>query len=271
MTGRRLKNEKTRKERQCPASKKQALRKEADKEIKKLNDDLAKRNAELEASNKELEAFAHSISHDLRGPLRSIDGFSRILLDDYGDKLDDTGKDYLRRVRASSLKMAELMDDLLALSRIIRKDLDIATIDLSEIGRDISRRLRESDPDRNSDFIIADGIRVSGDYNLLRIAMENLLDNAWKFTSTRRSARIEFGITKKEGETVYFVRDNGVGFDMDYVDKLFQPFQRLHAENEFSGTGIGLATIYRIIRRFGGTVRAEGEAGKGATFYFTLD
>lgn len=225
----------------------------------------------LEAANKELEAFSYSVSHDLRAPLRSIDGFSQALLEDYADKLDEHGKGYLRRVRAASQKMAQLIDDMLKLSRVTRAELSREEVNLSALVQEVAAGLRLAQPSRKVDVTVASGLRARGDSKLLYIALENLLGNAWKFTGKRSSgARIEFGITEHNGGSAYFVRDNGVGFDMAYVDKLFGAFQRLHGSNEFPGTGIGLATVQRVINKHGGKVWAEGEVEKGATFYFTL-
>ncbi len=222
------------------------------------------------ALNKELEAFSYSVSHDLRAPLRSIDGFSQALLEDYHDELDDDGKDYLERVRAASQRMAQLIDDLLDLSRVTRSNLHKETIDLSEIAHSIVDSLKEAKNQRKIDIKIREGVVAYGDSRLLRVILENLLSNAWKFTQKKPNAKIEFGIEQHEGEEVYFVKDNGDGFSMDYVDKLFGAFQRLHSMNEFEGNGIGLATVQRIINRHGGRVWAYGEPGNGATFYFTL-
>ena len=229
-----------------------------------------KARKELEQSNKELEAFTYSVSHDLRAPLRSMDGFSQALLEDYADKLDAQGKDYLHRVRAASQRMGELIDDLLALSRVGRTEMRYDKVDLSNMAGAIMARIREKEPERQVEFVVAEGLTVDGDKNLLRAVMENLLGNAWKFTGKHEHARIEFGLTQREGGPVYFVCDDGAGFDMAYVDKLFRPFQRLHDASEFPGTGIGLSTVQRIIHRHGGDVWAEGALEKGATFYFTL-
>jgi len=236
--------------------------------ISDITDTKARR--ELEEANKELEAFSYSVSHDLRAPLRSIDGFSQVLLEDYADKLDDQGKDYLRRIRAASLRMSQLINDLLTLSRVTRAEIHFEEVDLTTIVENIAAELKERQPDRNVKFIIAQNVKAYGDSHLLRIVLENLLDNAWKFTSKHKDAVIEFGAKECEGKRVYFVRDDGAGFDMAYVDKLFVPFQRLHEQDEFEGTGIGLATVQRIVHRHGGKVWAEGEVEKGATFYFTL-
>jgi len=231
---------------------------------------VKKRTAELEQANKELEAFAYSVSHDLRAPLRSLDGFSKILMEDYQKKIDAQGLDYLRRIRAASIRMDRLIDDLLTLSRIIRQEVHVAPVNLSNIVEDIAWKLKDRESARKGEFVIEKDVRVQGDYGLLRIAMENLLENAWKFSSLNKSVRIEFGETKQDGSPVYYLRDDGAGFDMAYSDKLFHPFQRLHSEKEFPGTGIGLATVSRIIKRHGGNIRAESAKGKGTTFYFTL-
>lgn len=224
----------------------------------------------LEQVNKELEAFSYSVSHDLRAPLRTIDGFSRALLEDYGDKLEPQGKDYLGRIRAASQHMSELIDDLLNLSRITRAEMRYEKVNLSALAEVVAAELHEAQPERLVEFVIGENITAYGDSHLLQVVLENLLSNAWKFTSKHPRARIEFGSTQDQGRPVYFVRDDGVGFDMAYVDKLFSPFQRLHSEREFPGTGIGLATVQRIIRRHGGNIWAEAEVEKGATFYFTL-
>jgi signal transduction histidine kinase len=240
-------------------------------QAERASKDLEDANRELEETNKELEAFSYSVSHDLRAPLRSIEGFSQILLEDYADKLDEEGEDYLGRVRAASRRMDTLIDDLLDLSKVTRSALRRQTVDLSAQAREVAAEIRKSQSDREVEFVIADGLTANGDANLLRLALENLLGNAWKFTSKKPHARIEFGSATREGEEqAYFVRDDGAGFDARYADKLFGAFQRLHAPDEFEGTGIGLATVQRIVRRHGGRVWAEGEVGEGATFYFTL-
>ena len=226
--------------------------------------------AEVEATNKELEAFCYSVSHDLRAPLRRIDGFSKVLLETYAGKLDEDGRHYLERVRAGTRDMGQLIDDLLSLSRVTRAEMHRAKIDLSALAEAVCAELRRSEPDRSVDVAVAPGVVAEGDERLLRIVLENLLGNAWKFTRRCPQARVEVGHEEREGEPVYRVRDNGAGFEMAYAAKLFDPFQRLHAASEFEGTGIGLATVQRIVARHGGRVWAEGAVGRGATFSFTL-
>ena len=245
-------------------------RKKAEEALARQAEELERSNTELAALNEEQKAFSYSVSHDLRAPLRVIDGFSQALLEDYGDSLDDQGKAYLGRVRAASQRMGELIDDLLTLSRVTRGDLCRETLDMGSLARRIAGELEEAQPERRVDFAIAEGLTAEGDERLLRIVLENLLGNAWKFTSKHPQARIEFGATEQNGTRVFFVRDDGAGFDMSYAGKLFGPFQRLHAIDEFPGTGIGLATVQRIIHRHGGRVWAEGEVERGATIYFTL-
>jgi PAS domain S-box-containing protein len=224
----------------------------------------------LEATNRELESFAYSASHDLRAPLRSIDGFSQALLEDYGDQLPEKGRDYLRRVRAAAQRMAQLIDDLLRLSRVTRGDLHPEHIDLTALARAITQELAQTDPARRVEVVVESGLEVEADARLLRILLENLLGNAWKFTSRIQVARIEVGAREVDGERAIFVRDNGAGFDMARADKLFAPFQRLHAAGDFPGTGIGLATAQRIVHRHGGRIWAVGEVDHGATVSFTL-
>ena len=224
------------------------------------------------ALNDELEAFAYSVSHDLRAPLRSVEGFSQALLDDYKDQLAPEGKEHLVRIRAGAQNMARLLDGLLGLSRIARAELHMEPVDLSALARETAEELKGSGPERGVEFTIQEGAVANGDARMLRTVIQNLLGNAWKFTSKRAQAAIEFGARPDEGRQVYFVRDDGVGFDGAYVGKLFGAFQRLHAatEYEYEGTGIGLATVQRIVARHGGRVWAEGSVGAGATFYFTL-
>ena len=245
-------------------------RKYAEEKIKKLNEDLEHHVAQLVQSNKELEAFSYSVSHDLRSPLRGIDGFSLALLEDYAHKFDDTGRDYLERIRLASQRMAQLIDDLLNLSRITRREMKRERVDLSRIAQDIADRLKKNHPERTVEFVVSGGLTAYGDERLLRIALENLFGNAWKFTGAHQQGRIEFGSAQPDGRAAFFLKDDGAGFDMTYVDKLFGPFQRLHASSDFPGTGIGLATVQRIIHRHGGRVWIEGEVEKGATVYFTL-
>ena len=231
---------------------------------------LKQRSEELAAANRELEAFAYSVSHDLRAPLRAIDGFSQALLEDYGERLDGPGLDYLRRVRAASQRMAALIDDLLQLSRLTRAPLQPRVLDISSMARDILAELQEQQSGRHVQVEIQPGLQVWGDHGLLRTALQNLLDNAWKYTSKTANARIEVGCEEADAGKVFYVRDNGAGFDMRYADKLFGPFQRLHHPSEYEGTGIGLATVQRIIHRHGGHIWAESSPGQGATFYFSL-
>ncbi len=244
-------------------------------ELEKLNAELeqrvVERTAQLEAANKELEAFCYSVSHDLRAPLRSIDGFSLAILEDYGDRLDDEGKEYLNRVRLASQRMAELIDGLLNLSRLSRSQIVKQEIDISALVDAVAQMLKQAQPDRSVVVTIAPGLKAYGDIKMLRILFENLLGNAFKFTTKRNDALIEVGqTTDNEGRVVLYVRDNGAGFDMVYADKLFGAFQRLHTVHEFPGNGIGLATVQRIINRHGGRIWAQGEVGQGATFFFRL-
>ena len=226
---------------------------------------------ELELKNKELDAFSYSVAHDLRAPLRSIDGFSQALLEDYADKLDDMGQQYLRYVRESAQQMAELIDNLLDLSRITRSELVRGALDLTSIAHEVTGRLRRQNPKQDVSTVVADGLLAEGDARLLTVVFENLLGNAWKFSSKRADATIEVGAVDRDARRAFFVRDNGAGFDMAYAAKLFGVFQRLHSSAEFEGSGIGLATVQRIIHRHGGRVWAEGEVGRGATFFFTLE
>jgi signal transduction histidine kinase len=245
-------------------------RQQAERHIQELNERLSRDNAELQALNKELEAFSYSVSHDLRAPLRAIDGFSQALLEDQAERLDESGRDSLMRVRRAAQRMGVLIDDLLKLARITRAELSVDDIDLSALAREIVEDLQAHAPQRRAEFVIASGLGARGDPRLVRVALENLLSNAWKFTAGREPARIEFGATVADGGPAYFVRDNGIGFDMAYAEKLFGAFQRLHDSHRFPGTGVGLATVQRIIHKHGGRVWAQAENDKGATFYFTL-
>ena len=229
-----------------------------------------KRADELAVINQELESFSYSVSHDLRAPLRSIDGFSLALLEDYGAQFDSTGKDYLQRVRAAAQRMARLIDDLLDLSRMTRSVVNREHISLSKIAHEITDQLKDSEPERPIKIDIQPNLDAYADANLMRVVLQNLLSNAWKYSSQNANAHIEFNKMPHNSETVFYIRDNGVGFDMQYADKLFGAFQRLHKANEFEGTGIGLATVQRIIHRHGGIIWAQSEPNKGATFYFTL-
>ncbi|HPG01280.1 MAG TPA: transporter substrate-binding domain-containing protein [Kiritimatiellia bacterium] len=249
-------------------------RKWAERNVRALNEELElrvrDRTAELEAANKELEAFSYSVSHDLRGPLRTIAGYSQTVIEDYGEKLGVAGKQDLERVYAAAQKMSELIDDLLVLSRLSRREMKKEKVDLSRVAREIVEELWSHDAERSVEVKIQDGLEAECDDQLMRVVLQNLLSNAWKFTAKKDNALIEFGFAEKDDLKTFYVRDNGAGFDMKYVDKLFGPFQRLHTEDEFPGTGIGLATVQRIIHRHGGWVWAEGKVGEGAAFYFTL-
>lgn len=235
-----------------------------------LSEKLARDNRTLAAVNQELEAFSYSVSHDLRTPLRSIDGFSQALLEDYGDVIDDVGQNYLFRVRRAAQRMGYLIDDLLALSRVSRVEISISDLDLGKIAGQVIRGLEEADPERTVTWSVEPDIPGRGDPRLVRVLLENLLGNAWKFTSKTEAARISFTQVSGAGELLYRVSDNGAGFDMEFAEKLFSAFQRLHGFDEFPGTGIGLATVQRIVNRHGGRIWAEAEPDKGATFYFTL-
>jgi len=283
----------------------------AEQERESLIEKLKKSNTELAAVNKELEAYSYTISHDLRAPLRSIEGFSKAIMDDYADKLDATGRDYFFRVTSASHRMSQLIDALLTMSRLTQSEIKEKVVNLSDTVRVIAHELTQSQPERTVEFVIAERVSANGDPDMLRIVLENLLNNAWKFTSKHLAARIEFGVLncvemtedsksrntpgvipacresffKKDAgqagmtniaqaelvdKPIYFVRDDGAGFDMSFADKLFNPFRRFHAEAEFPGLGIGLATAQKIIIRHGGKIWAESDVGKGATFYFTL-
>jgi signal transduction histidine kinase len=235
-----------------------------------LIETMRQQTAHLEAVNKELEAFSYSVSHDLRAPLRSLDGFSQALLEDFHDQLDDSGRDYFRRVRAASQRMGQLIDDMLKLSQVTQTEVHWETVDLSRMIQNIIADLKLREVDRHVEVIIEDQVQVQGDTQLLRIMLENLIGNAWKFTRQKSDARIEFGRTIYRDQPVFYLRDNGAGFDMTYATKLFGAFQRLHNVNEFEGTGIGLATTQRVVNRHGGLIWAEGIVNQGATFYFKI-
>lgn len=232
---------------------------------------VAERTRELANVNAELEAFSYSVAHDLRAPLRAIDGFSQALEEDYALALEARGQEYLAHVRESVKHMAQLIDDLLTLSRVTRSDLTRETVDLSALARATVDGLRRAHPERQVEVVIEQGLAARGDRRLLAIVLDNLIGNAWKFTRHQPVARIEFGARSVNGRRAYFVRDNGAGFDMAYVGKLFGVFQRLHSSHDFEGTGIGLATVERIVRRHGGRVWAQGEVDHGATFLFSLE
>ncbi len=232
---------------------------------------VAERTLELASANQELEAFSYSVAHDLRAPLRSIDGFSQALLEDYADKVDAEGRKYLQQVRESAQEMDRLIDALLTLSRVTRSELRREPVDLTALARSVLARLQKNEPERKAELVVSDGLVANGDARLLGVVLQNLLGNAWKFTGRCPMTRIEVGVRQEDGRPVFFVRDNGAGFDMTYVHKLFGVFQRLHSGAEFEGTGIGLATVQRIIQRHGGRAWAEGEVGRGATVYFTLN
>lgn len=239
-------------------------------EKRKAEQELIRRSAELEAANKELESFSYSVSHDLRAPLRGIDGFSQALVEDYDASLDATGKNYLSRIRAGTQRMGVLIDDLLNLARVTRAEMYREKIDLTKMAGDIVRELQAGEPERKVFVKVDQGLSADGDNRLVRVALQNLFGNAWKFTSKRADAKIEFGTLGSNGSKAYFVRDNGAGFDQTYAARLFGAFQRLHSLEEFPGTGIGLATVQRIVHRHGGKVWAEGAVNQGATLYFTL-
>lgn len=249
-------------------------RRQAEDDLRLLNLELEQRvqerTAQLEAANRELEAFSYSVSHDLRAPLRGIDGWSLAFLEDYGDGLDDQGRSYLDWVRAETQRMGQLIDDMLSLSRVSRGEMRREPVDLSALVQNIAGKLRQTEPERQVEFTIQPGLAVTGDPRLLEMALFNLLENAWKFTGKQPAARIEFGGMEQDGEPVFFFRDNGSGFDMAYASNLFGAFQRLHQDLEFPGTGIGLATVQRVIDRHGGRIWAEAAVDQGATFYFTL-
>ena len=249
-------------------------RRAVEDKLRRLSEELEQRvqdrTQELRAANAELEAFSYSVSHDLRAPLRAIDGFSQMLLARYADRLDADGRHALERVRAGSQRMGVLIDSMLELSRLGRRPMEFRDVDLSALAAEVVQELRAGEPERDVEVVIEPNVSAVGDKELLRVALQNLLGNAFKFTSPKPHASVQFGCTEHAGQAAIFVRDNGVGFDMNQADKLFLPFERLHSEREFSGTGIGLATVQRIIARHRGRVWAQGAIGDGATFYLTL-
>jgi light-regulated signal transduction histidine kinase (bacteriophytochrome) len=247
---------------------------EAERAVRKLNDELeqrvAERTTQLQLANKELEAFSYSVSHDLRAPLRGINGWSQALLEDYGDTLDPQAQQYLGRVRSEAQRMNALIDDMLQLARLTRAEMHREVVDLSALARSIAARLSEAEPERQVEVVVQDGLSAEGDRRLLEVALTNLLSNAFKFTGKVAAAQIEVGRAEPPGERPFFVRDNGAGFNMAYASKLFAPFQRMHSAAEFPGTGVGLAIVQRVIQRHGGRVWADSRSGEGATFLFTL-
>ncbi len=247
-----------------------AERKRAEDDIRKLNAQVVQRSAQLEASNKELEAFSYSVSHDLRAPLRGIDGFSQAVLEDYADKLDDSGRGYLQRVRAASQRMSKLIDAMLNLARLTRAEIHTKTFDISVLAMSILEDFQKLEPERKLKCVVAQNLLATADPQLIRAVLENLLGNAWKFTGQQPNPCIEFGHAQYKGQAAFFVKDNGAGFDMAYAHKLFGTFQRLHAYTEYPGVGVGLATVHRIIQRHGGQIWADGVVDKGAAFHFTL-
>ncbi len=257
-------------ERTAELLEKEELLEENNLELEAINSELETTIGQLETANRELESFTYAVSHDLRAPLRHVGSFAGILVEDCRERLGDDGRGYLDRIVRGCGRMQEMIDSLLALSKIDQCELVFREVDLSEMTRGIAQELREGEPGRRVEFLIAEGVTAQGDPSLLRLCLENLLGNAWKYSSKCEAARIEFGISAENGETVYFVRDNGAGFDMAHADRLFVPFQRLHREEEFSGTGVGLATVQRIIHRHRGRIWVEAAPGRGATFSFTL-
>jgi light-regulated signal transduction histidine kinase (bacteriophytochrome) len=248
--------------------------KQAENEVRKLNEELEqrvqKRTAELETTNREMDSFQYSASHDLRTPLRGIDGYAQILLEDYADFLDDAAANYLRSIRRGAQRMGEIIDDMLKMSRITQHKMYISEIDLTSIVQSFAREYQEVEPQREIEFTIAEDIHAVGDEYLISIALENLLGNAVKFTRHRKISKITFGTLEMEGKKVFYIQDNGAGFNIEYKGKLFTAFQRLHRQDQFEGSGVGLAIANRVISRHKGEIWAEAEEGEGATFYFTI-
>jgi len=240
------------------------------KELAQLEVQHAERTRQLELAVKELDSFSHSVSHDLRAPLRVVDGFANIVLEDYGDRLDDLGREHLKRIVAAGQRMNAMIDTLLSLSRMTSREIERERVDLSRLAHELADELRAQDPTRATEFVLAEGIAVDGDRTLLRLVLQNLMGNAWKFSGKVARPRLEFGTRAENGRNVYLVRDNGAGFDMRFAEKMFGLFQRFHSSNEFPGTGVGLATVQRIVRKHGGRIWADSQPGQGATFYFTL-
>jgi light-regulated signal transduction histidine kinase (bacteriophytochrome) len=244
--------------------------KRAEEALRAAHTELERRAFELEAVNRELEAFSYTVSHDLKAPLRSIEGFTKAILEDYAERLDETGRDYLTRAHSASQRMSHLIEAMLNMARLTRGAIQERTVDLSALAQVTAHEIRKQAPGRQVEFIIQKNVKAKGDQDMLQVMLENLLDNAWKFTNQQATEKIEFGTTNMDGKTVYFVRDDGAGFDMAFSDKLFKPFKRLHTESEFPGIGIGLAIAHRIIMRHNGRLWAESAPEKGATFFFTL-
>ncbi|MHC9539123.1 MAG: ATP-binding protein [Vulcanimicrobiota bacterium] len=239
-------------------------------DVKDRNIELGQLNRELKRYTNELETFSYSVSHDLRTPLRSIEGFSQAILDDYADRLDEQGRDYFNRICRATNKMSQLIDDILKLSRLSRREMNHERVDMSSLARASLERLQADEPARKIESVIQDGMTAQGDRKLMEIMWDNLIGNAWKYTARKERPVIECGSVTNDGETVFFIRDNGAGFDMTYSGKLFTPFQRFHSECDFPGSGIGLTIVSRIVERHGGRIWAESEVGKGSTFYLTL-
>jgi light-regulated signal transduction histidine kinase (bacteriophytochrome) len=243
---------------------------EKEKNFKKLTAELNSRVLELETVNKELQSFAYSVSHDLRTPLRTVKGFTQLIIEEYYESLDELGRDYLQRVYSGIQKMDQLISDILNLTKISRKELKKEAVDLGALACEIFGELCMSEPERKIEVLVQKGCKVTGDSNLLKIVLNNLIGNAWKFTRKKDNPRIEFGSRDDNGHTIYFIKDNGAGFDMAKAQDIFQPFKRLHLESEFSGTGIGLAIVEKVIKKHGGKIWAESQSGFGATFFFTI-